>query len=329
MAYNSSAEIVSLDISGEDPWFPYRWKNGEVFPLAVASTDLKRRRGVDGTYLNETFVVPGVPVVTWKIGVSFFSTEDCERTVAVFDNERRATEENWRISKTASDGDVLNFSITENNRSVEIVELTAESESLRVRVFDLEPEKEVYTEKISRMVAEAEVNSTVVTRLKAEKAASEVKVADLTAKAGVLTTDMSRISAKKQALQVRTASLDATKMEKTELLETLNNKVRALKTELDERNRELDTLKKSARRAEKVLADPDSRRSDNVSYGALMNMASVSSVRIRDTSDGGWRDRRDKALVSVIGKCVAYIQNKLSQSDNSTQIFCCWIEQMV
>lgn len=105
--------------------------------------------------------------------------------------------------------------------------------------------------------------------------------------------------------------------------------MRELKTDIDERNRELATLKKTDRRAEKVLEDSDSRRSDDVSAGALLKMASVSADVLGDPSAGGWRDLLDKDLVSVIGKFVADIQNTFSKSDNSTRSICSWIEQLV
>lgn len=49
---------------------------GDLLPLAAVSTGLKRRRGVEGNYLDETSVFPGVTVVLWKLGVSFVSPDD-------------------------------------------------------------------------------------------------------------------------------------------------------------------------------------------------------------------------------------------------------------
>lgn len=102
-----------MDISGEDPWLPYLWANVKLFPLGTVSTGLKRRRGIEGTYLEETFVVSIILVVPWKLGTGFVSPEYYDRTLAVLDNERRATEENWRISTALCDIDVLNLSATE------------------------------------------------------------------------------------------------------------------------------------------------------------------------------------------------------------------------
>lgn len=135
----------------------------------MASNSLKRKIGIDGTYLDDTSVFPVVP---WKVVVRFVSSEDLERIVALIYNERLATEANRSISTTASDRNVFSLAVTANNSPVELVKFSAESEWLRVRVYDLEAEKAVLTEKISIMVTEAAVKSTGFTGLKAEKAES-------------------------------------------------------------------------------------------------------------------------------------------------------------
>lgn len=111
---------------------------------------------------------------------------------------------------------------------------------------------------------------------------------DLNSKKGIMTHEISPIRTENQALQFRAAVMDVTVENKTELLENSDGKLRALTTGLYDQTGELVTSKKTARRAEKVLANFDTRISNDIGSGALLNMASVSEARLGDPSAGGW-----------------------------------------
>lgn len=94
--------------------------------------------------------------------------------------------------------------------------------------------------------------------------------------------DLSLIRAENQALEVLAAALNGNVKEKTKMKVGSNSKAMGMKTDIDERTRELVMLKKTARSEEKVLAELDLRQSDDVSDGALLSMAYVSAARIGD-----------------------------------------------
>lgn len=75
----------------------------------------------------------------------------------------------------------MNLAATAVNFPVKIFEFSADSERLCIRVSDLDAEKALGTERISKLVAASEVKSTVVTELNADKVASKAKVENFTA----------------------------------------------------------------------------------------------------------------------------------------------------
>lgn len=62
-------------------WLPYLQEMGDISPLPKKRGATKRRRGADGTYLEESEEVPGVLVVTWKRLLEFSSLRSCTRQV--------------------------------------------------------------------------------------------------------------------------------------------------------------------------------------------------------------------------------------------------------
>lgn len=104
---------------------------------------MKRRCGLDGTYLDGFQEITGVPVVTWKMIVKLDSVSSCKRPVDLFMSFK------W---ESRQDSTITSRLVVVKSPlviiKVEISKLTIEADHLKQMVIDLESEKEIlFTEK--------------------------------------------------------------------------------------------------------------------------------------------------------------------------------------
>lgn len=224
MELDRSGEVDWSLVTGDDPWIPYEWASGRVFPLPPSVGNSKSRHGSEGSQLDPVGALSGVTAVPWRSDVEQSCLPRCFHSVRCFQSDIGLDTETPTLTNSDTRDLATPASVDTGTNE--------EARQFRINVRAFEAEKETSTSNFDNF-------STETDRLQANNATLKERVTGLTERVTELKSEMAQVKTDLNVRNSHVVALEVAKTTNNESVRFERLRVRNLQTQDDLWEREM------------------------------------------------------------------------------------------